>query len=149
MPQSIIKSFKPLSFDRSFSIDSDQVVFVGFVWSQFCPILIIYYKPRPRNYRVLHRALYNPRPQYLNFFDYSFPSLKPSQSLSFEEEKAVERKIAFFSSFFRRLWRQVALPDEVWPTEACATTLSRHWISLSLCLALSHSFFRKRKRFGG
>ena len=27
----------------------------------FC--LIIYYKPRPRNYRVLHRALYNPRPQ--------------------------------------------------------------------------------------
>ena len=25
--------------------------------------LIIYYKPRPRNYRVLHRALYNPRPQ--------------------------------------------------------------------------------------
>ena len=25
--------------------------------------LLIYYKPRPRNYRVLHRALYNPRPQ--------------------------------------------------------------------------------------
>ena len=25
--------------------------------------VIIYYKPRPRNYRVLHRALYNPRPQ--------------------------------------------------------------------------------------
>ena len=26
-------------------------------------VLLIYYKPRPRNYRVLHRALYNPRPQ--------------------------------------------------------------------------------------
>ena len=24
--------------------------------------ILIYYKPRPRNYRVLHRALYNPRP---------------------------------------------------------------------------------------
>ena len=27
--------FNPLSFDRSFSIDSDLVVFAGFVWSQF------------------------------------------------------------------------------------------------------------------
>ena len=47
--------------------------------------------------------LHREKPQqvviYLNFFDYSLPSLKPSQSLSFEEEKAVERKIASFSSF--------------------------------------------------
>ena len=29
----------------------------------FLSEIIIYYKPRSRNYRVLHRALYNPRPQ--------------------------------------------------------------------------------------
>ena len=87
--------------------------------------VIIYYKPRPRNYRVLHRALYNPRPQaegcmrgvkpdnfeaeacnIFKFFDYSLPSLKPSQRLSFEEERPVENKsrsLALLLQLGRRL----------------------------------------------
>ena len=43
---------------------------------------------------------------YLNFFDYSLPSLMPSQSLSFEEEKAVEsksRSLALMLQLGRRL----------------------------------------------
>ena len=39
--------------------------------------------------------------------------------------------------------RRVVLRDEAWPTEACATTLSRHWSSLSLSLSLILSFEKK------
>ena len=43
---------------------------------------------------------------YLNFFDYSLPSLKPSQRLSFEEERPVENKsrsLALLLQLGRRL----------------------------------------------
>ena len=65
-----------------------------------------------------------PRPRlviYLNFFDYSLPSLKPSESLSFEEERAVENKS-------RSLALLLQLP------------------SLKLSLSLSLSFFLSKKK---
>ena len=134
--------------------------------------LIIYYKPRPRNYRVLHRALYNPRPQaegcmrgvkpdnfeaeacnifkFFRVFRLLSPVIEVLSKVFFSKKKKLwrekSRSLALLLQLGRRLWRQVALRDEVWPTEACTTTLSRHWSSLSLSLARSLSFFLSKKK---
>ena len=57
--------------------------------------LLIYYKPRPRNYRVLHRALYNPRPQA----EGCMRGVKPD---NFEAEACNIFK--FFSTTLSRHW---------------------------------------------
>ena len=59
------------------------------------------------------------------------PVIEALSKSFFRRRKAVENKsrsLALLLQLGRRLStrRQVALRDEVWPTEACATALSRH-----------------------
>ena len=131
-----MKRFPQTVFGFKQSHHSDHISLCILTWRLDRPGKIIsyfwpknLYMPMQRNYRVLHRAN-----------NYSLPSLKPSQSLSFEEERAVENK-SRSPALLLQLSRRLKASCAPWWSVAKRSLHDYSLPSLELSLFLSRSLF--------